>query len=828
MTALWPLAWRSIRAHPFRAALTALAVALGIAVVLGVQITLDGLNTQAGAAQQLAAGQSGLDVRVDAGSGLTLDQIRTVSRLDGVAQVSPLYEKRVVAGLAGTPLQGLTVTLVGLQDGTAALRPVVVVSGRLPHPGSTSEVAIDQALAGALTGGQNSIAVGDYIQIITSTGPDAFRVVGLTSGTSAGPAFTRSAVFADDSAMLGTFHLGLRSPLVALRLLPGASAATVAAEVHDALGQSVTTADPTGTNVGPLADLRPLLVLATLLSVIVGAGVTANSVALAALERRREIGLLRAAGASARQVFRLFATEAVVVAAMGIPLGVGAGIALGALLSIHYAPSDLPAAALSVGAGEVFAGIAAGFGAAVIGGLVPALLAGRLPVLEAIRFRPAAERQRVPFGIVVAAPLALIIGAICFASSSSGVVALGVALFLVGVGLALPLLVPPIARGLAMLASPLVPTAPTAAGGLVRSRNRTAITAAGLAVSIATAVAVSALVGGSLTESDAWVSSLFVGDTVITSPVTQRDVIAGKINSDPSVEQASPLRLFTEPIAGASAGIAAIDPNVYAKRGGLDVVTPDRGTALAALENGPDFLVPQQLATASNWHVGTQLPVATQNGAVFFTVAGIVSHSFPAGNGSESLIMADDLARSYFGTTAAGFDDLMVVSKGDLQAVQHMAATYGTQAVAVSDIEQSARDALQHSVGLLLALAVVAVVIAMLAVVNTLVVNARQRTRELALLRAVGLSRGQALRLVLSEAGLLALSATVIGLAAGCIVALPMLRASSSPQFTPLFTFPAATAIVLAVSVVLAAVLAAMAPARRAAAISVMSALRQD
>ena len=424
-----------------------------------------------------------------------------------------------------------------------------------------------------------------------------------------------------------------------------------------------------------------------------------TSVALAALERRREIGLLRAAGASARQVFRLFATEAVTVAAIGIPIGVGGGIGLGALLSIHYAPSDLPAPAFSVGAGAVIAGIVAGFGAAVIGALTPAFLAARVPVLDALRFRPAAERQRVPFAIVVLAPLAIAVGAICFASAGSGLVALGVALFLLGVGLALPVIVPPIARGLALLASPLLPTAPTAAGGLARSRNRTAVTAAGLAVSIAAAVAVSALVGGSLTESDAWVSSLFVGDTLITSPVTQRDVIAGKINDDPSVELATPLRLFTEPVAGASAGIAAIDPNVYSHRGGLDVITPDRDTAFAALENGPDLLVPQQLATASNWHVGTQLPVAAQNGVVFFSVAGIVSHSFPAGDGGESLIMADDLARTYFGNTAAGFDDLVVVSKGSLQAVQHVAATYGTQAVAVSDIEQSARDALQHSVG---------------------------------------------------------------------------------------------------------------------------------
>jgi len=294
------------------------------------------------------------------------------------------------------------------------------------------------------------------------------------------------------------------------------------------------------------------------------------------------------------------------------------------------------------------------------------------------------------------------------------------------------------------------------------------------------------------------------------------------------VQSATPLRLFSEPVAGVPVGIAAIDPNIYSDRGGLDVVTPDRTTAFSALENGPDVIAPQQLAGTSGWHVGTQLPVSTEKGLVYFTVAGIVSHSFPAGGGGESLIMADDLARSYFGSTAEGFDDLVVVSQGAPQSVQQVAAMYGTQAVAVSDIEQSARDALQHSVGLLLALAILSVTIAMLAVINTLVVNARQRTHELALLRAVGLSRGQALRLVMSEAGLLALSATLVGVAIGCIVALPMLRASSSPGFTPAFAFPAATAIVLAVAVVLAAMLAALAPARRAATASVLAALRQD
>ncbi|MBV8196188.1 MAG: ABC transporter permease [Candidatus Dormibacteraeota bacterium] len=828
MSGLWPLAWRSIRGHPLRSLLTAVAVALGIGAVLGVQITLDGLDAQAAAAQQLAAGDSGLDVRVDAGQGLTPDQVTALGRLPGVAQAVPLYEKRVVAGSAGQPLAGLTVTLVGLQDGSVALRPLTVASGRLPHRGSTSDIAIDENLAAALAGTGHSLRTGDRVQLVTSTGPDVFTIVGLTAGTGAGPAFTRSAVFVDDAAMLGTFKLGLHTPLVALRLLPNASSSGVAGAVHATFGQAVTTTDPTGVNTAPLGDVRPLLVLATLLSVIIGAGVTANSVALAALERRREIGLLRAAGASSRQVFRLFATEAVALAATGIPFGVGIGIGLGALLVSHYTPSDLPSPTVLVSARAVFAGIGAGFGAAVIGGLIPAVIAGRARVLDALRFRPLGERQQTPFAVTVLAPLAIAIGAICFAGTGGGVVALGVALFLVGVALLLPRVVPPLAQGIAAVITPLVPTAPTAAAGLVRARNRTSITAAGLVVSVGIAVAMSALVSGALTASDSWVSSLFVGDTVITSPVTQRDEVASAIEDSGSVAQASELRIFSEPVAGATVGIAGIDPSMFARDGGLDVVSPDRATALAALENGPDVLVPQQLASSSSWRIGMQLPVPAQSGVVYLTIAGIVAHSFPAGGGGESLIMADDVARTYFGSTAGGFDDLLVASRGSAQSLETVAATYGMQAVAVSDIEQSARDALQHSIGLLLALAILAVTIAMLAVVNTLVVNARQRTHELALLRAVGMSRAQALGLALSEAGILALAATLVGVAVGCIIALPILRAGSSLSFAPAFGFPGATAVVIVVAVVVAALLAALAPARRAAATSILFALRQD
>ncbi len=829
MSDLWLLAVRAIRARPLRSVLTASAVALGIAVVLAVQIAIQGLTVQAGEAQLQQAGASSLDVRVDSGTGLAPEQITTLTDLPGVAQAVPLYEKRVNAGPAGGSLQGATVTLVGLQDSSAALRSVSVVAGRLPLPGSTSEVAIDEGLSTTLTGGFGSpIKIGQKIQMITGTGPDLFQVVGFTSGTSGGPSFTRDAVFVDDAAMLGPFGLGLHTPLVALRFAPGATVTAVSAEVHAKFGSAVTTYDPRAGASAPLQDLQPLLILATVLSLIVGAGVTANSAALAAYERRREIGLLRAAGASSRQVFRLFAMEVATVAAAGVPVGIAAGLALGAIFNSSLSPADLAAPSLAPQVGQVLAATAAGLGAALIGGLLPLFAAARIPILDALRPHPIGEHQHAGVMIRTASPVLLLIAALCFLSSASGLVALGVVALLLGLVLALPLIAPLIISLIAMAIAPVVSGARPGAAHLIRARNRTAMTTAGLAIAVATAVGVSALSAGALTASDAWVSHLFAGNVLMTSPVTQDDQVEAAVETSPGVSRATPLRFLSETVAGASEGVAAIDPGAYSSLGGLDVISGDRAAALSALENGPSFLEPAGLAAAAGWALGSQLPVQTQKGVVYFTIVGVVSHSFPAGDGGESLVMADDLARAYFGPAADGFDDMVITTQGSDAPIDATAASYGMQAVQVSAIEADARDALQHSIGLVLAVAIISVIIAMLAVLNTLLVNVRQGTRELALLRAVGLGSRQAMRRVLTEAGLLAGAATLIGVAAGCLIAVPMLQASSTSTFAPGFIFPAETVVVLILVVVLSSVVATIGPARRAVRTSVLSALRHE
>ncbi len=190
--------------------------------------------------------------------------------------------------------------------------------------------------------------------------------------------------------------------------------------------------------------------------------------------------------------------------------------------------------------------------------------------------------------------------------------------------------------------------------------------------------------------------------------------------------------------------------------------------------------------------------------------------------------MDRNVAVHYFGDAAAGFDDLDVQTTGSDAVLMNTAASYGLSAVTVDDIRGSAESSLQHALGLLLAVAIVALVMSMIAVVNTLLVNIRQGSRELSMLRAVGLDRGGAQRLVLTEAAVLAASGAVLGVITGCAVVAGMLRAVATPGFAPSFAFPITAAIAVVSAVVGGSIIATVVPAVRAARTSIVAAIRQD
>ena len=830
---MWPILARTVRARPLRALLAAVAVAVAVATVLAVQVSLDALDRQAATLAGARAGRADLDVRAVAGRGLFAAEIQRLATVPGIARVAPLLEKRITATAGGADGPTVTVTLVGVDAGEVALRPVLLVGGRLPVDVASGrhEVALDTGVVDALSGAGHPVGVGSAVRLTTASGPDSFTVTGLTAGTAGGAALTRSTAFVTLQDASGPFALGLHTPLAALQLQPGTSVTAAAAAVHDALGADVVTSDPRAGVTAPLRPLRPLLTLIVVLSVLLGAGVSASTVAVATVERRRDIGLLRAAGASRRQVVTLLLTEAAGCAVLGALVGVAAGVLLGTAITHGFAGDGAPVPGTAPAPSAVLVAVLAGLAAALGGALGPATAASRVPVLTAVRRAAIGGRETTPRRLRVTAPLLTAgLAVALLAVDRAETAAAGAAALLLTVGLVTVSGGTALTTGLGRLLSPLAPRLPVAAAALARRRARAGLVIAGVAVAVATTTSVAALDSGAQDAGDHWVGHLFAGDAVVVSPATARDAVADQIATRAGLSVGR-LRFLAAVVDGQAVGICAVDVAPLQDRGGLDVVTGDRIAALDRLVRGPAVPVPRDLADRFGWTLGSTLALdpGTGGSAVAVTVAAIVDHAYPAGDGREGLVMDRTQAVRALGPTAAGFDALQVVDgaahSGTLTAI---ATGYGMQVTTVAVIRDAARASLGRTLGLLTGLSWAAVLLALLAVATTLATDIRLSTRDLALLRAVGLGRGAAIRLLLMEAGLLAVAGFCVGALTGMLVTLPLLRTAASPAFTPAVTVPVTTLAITAVAVLSAALLSAVLPARRAARATIVAAIRHE
>jgi len=817
---------QSLRHRPFRVVITATAVILGTAALLSSQIVLSRLVFNAQQSAQTRAGASDLDVRVGSGSDLTAAEVASIARVHGVAQAVPLYEKRVNALPSVTSTSGPVVSVVALHDQTVALRQVSIASGRLPANGSRNEVALDASVARALVTSGKPITVGSSIALQTATGPDQFQVVGLVTNIGGGPGFVTSAVIVSETAIHGAFALNIRTPLVALALDNGTSTDQVAAAVRHLLGSQVVAVDPRDSGTIGLGQVDTLVDFVAALAVLLGAAVVANSVAFSANERRSELALLRAAGASSASVAKLLIGEVTLIAIPSAIAGVGVGVLMGEVFS-QLAAGGLPAGEQPIGLAALVLAPGVGVIAALAGALIPAITAARANIMAGLRPMASTVRTTRPGLSVLLAPAAAALAILAFVQGGTLTVAFGAALLLAAAAGILPLIAPPTIRFAAILLSPISRDAGQAAANLANRRQRTALTQVGLVISTAVTVAIAAVSTSALQSSDAWVGQLFIGNTLVQSPVTEPEAVAASFASSKQINDVTALRILSLPIDEQTVGVAIVDPVAYERRGGLDVYTPSRHTAFASLQQPNNVLIPALLADGNGWGVGAKLSAQVANHTVSLTVTGVVAHGFPAGEDRETLIMGHDAAIAALGNQAQGFDDLELNASAPA-AADAAAGRYGLSATPLADIQDTARQAVDRPLGLLQSLTFVAVVIAMLATVNTLILNIRAGVRELALLRAVGLSKRRARALVLCEATLLSISGILMGVGVGALVAVPLLAVGSTVTFGLDYEFPALTALALVAFVIWLTLLVSTQPARRAASASIVSALRQE
>ena len=841
MRAVAALARRSLLARPLRAFLTVVGIALGTGVLVAGLILNGALDAAVDRSARDLLGRA--DVRVAAleEQGLSPETVAAIATVPGIATVAPVLERRTyplpdLATGAGTLPE--PVTVVGIERAAEpAIRERALAAGAQLATGDD-----DGALVSAGLAREDGLAVGSTITLLgdPSAEPVTLRVVGVLAATPGDPdPAGRSAVIALATAqrLFATNRVTAVDMLLVDQAGGPAAIAGIEARLASEPYTITTPADLVAALEAATGDIRAAIALVAAVALFGGAFLIFNTLSMTVAERARDVGLLRAAGMTRRQVILMVLVTAIHLGVAGVLLGLlaGVGLAVGAVAVLGggaVALDELP-----VPADALVLGAALGLLVTAAAAVEPALRAGDISPVAALRLRfdqGAALRARLRWLFLVFAAVGLV-GLFLWPGAAAGQAGLlrPLAAFslLLGVALASPVVAGPLGRLVGLIAAPFLPTEERLTrGSLDRDRSRTTLTVGALAVALAVFVALAGVAGSTRLASTAWLAEVVPGELLLTSirPVAADEAAPGEIAALPGVARVSPLGRFSVALDGVRADAAAVVGADLLADGRLRLAEGDRALALAALDAGGSAIVPRSVAEQRGIGVGSSLQLVSGTGVVELRVAGVAERTIP-GEAGEAILVGWSDATGRLGVLGAdafavGFDPGAAASARS--AVDATARIYALEPAMLDEAAGAIGASVDRRAALFTALAIVAVIVAALGIVNTLTMNVLERVRELALLRATGLTRRQAWRLVVLEAAILGLVGALLGSAAGLAAgaALVGLAGGSGVPFDP----PWAIAGVTLIGGVILAVLAALYPAHLAARVQIVRALSRD
>ncbi|MFD3583679.1 ABC transporter permease [Streptomyces sp. NPDC058683] len=850
MNASVRLSLSSLRAHRRRFAGTFLAVFLGVAFLAGTLVMGDTLR--ASFDSMFGEATSGTDAVVRGADAITTpgeaqgvrqpvpaSLVRTVEQVPGVAAAAPdIQGAGQLIGADGKPIGGKgPPTLAGNWITDPNLNSYRIAEGRAPA--RSGEVVVNRGAAK-----KGGLKIGDTT-VLRTPDPVKVTIVGLaTFGGEDGMAqVTFTGMTRADAEKYLTAKPGEAASIL-VRAGPGVGQKELVDRLTPVLPkgvEAITGQDSAQENTDMISS-QFLTVFTTLLLVFSGIALLVatfsihNTFAIVVAQRTRENALLRALGASRRQVTAATLTEASAVAVLASAAGVAGGIGIAAglqalfpAIGFPFPDGDLVVKALSM-ALPLAVGVVVCLGSA----LLPAVRVGRTAPLAALRETAVDSSGASGLRAVVGAGL----GALAVALTLTGVL-VSPSLWLAGLGALLALvsfvILGPVAATTAvrLLGGPLGRlrgvTGALARRNALRSPRRTAATASALMIGVAV-VSLFTVFGASLKATmDQTVSRSFAGDLAVSNPsfgaggsgLSPR--LAPVLQRLPEVDTAVGLGRGVAEVDGRGRALTVTDPVALAR-------TFDLGTVQGSLSRlGTDGIaVTRTEADRQHLHTGDTARLTFTDGKERdFTVRAVYGQS--------------ELAGDYVITRAAwaphriqDSDTLVAVTlrpgvsaATGRAAVTKAAARYGNPQVQTRDeYAQSSAGGIDMMLTLVYALLALAVLIALLGIANTLTLAIHERTRELGLLRAVGQTRRQLRAMVRWESVLVAAFGTAGGLGLGAFLGWVLVRASDGTSDTAFaFAVPPVRLAVVALVGVAAGALAALRPARRAARLDVLRAI---
>lgn len=806
------IAWRGLVARPLRTALTAAGIALGVAVVVATLIANQASAEAVERAARELYGAADLRVRAFAPEGFTPRTVAALRRLPGVIAAAPVSERRLTVSTEPGPEEAVfTMLVLGVDpEAEALIRPPNLVAGEPLSTDTAAEILVPASFAA-----DHGLAVGDGL-ILTGHEPDApaLRIVGLLPDTGFG-ALSQGAV-----AVLGrdTLDTAFSQPApvrsVDLDVTPGA-----AQQVEAALDASMTEPFVVETVADAQAQIGRaqggfvgLGFLFGIIALLVGAFLVANTMSMTLRERMREIGLLRAAGMTARQAMGLFGRQAAVIGLIGSVGGVLAGIVLAAvLIGFLRATRSVLVEGLPVSLPIVIVALLLGLGVTLAGALVPAIVAARVSPLEALRpSRQAGEAIGTRLRWLLGIEAVVLVVALVLYPADRGTLpilslVLGIVLLLGGAVLA-AILLDPLSR---IVGRPFElffgAQGMLGRANLGRDRSRSGLTVGALVIALATVVALGAIAGSARATADRWVDSILPGGFAIRAPLPlDIETFRGTFEAASGTRIASPIVELPLVLASGDepreVAVAGIDGTVFQDEGALIVTSGRRAAAFEALRVGGSVLVPESVARRDGIAVGDVLPLGEPGAEPMpFTVAGLVAYSLPGRTGDGALLISLTDARETLGATEAALWAMIpqpgISDAAYAESVALTAQGIAGEALTASQLAADLSRSLDRLVGLFDVLALIGVVVAALGIVNALAMGVIERLREIAILRAHGMTASGVQAMVVAEAAIMGavagLSAAFIGLvvawatvsagagdfAAGLVIPWPLLAA---------------------------------------------------
>jgi putative ABC transport system permease protein len=828
------LAWRTLASRPLRSLLTIAGIALGVAVLCASLTLGAALDAAVDRTVHDMVGRADLRVSAFLESGLSEAAVSTITTSEGVVDAAPIVEHKTFPTSSPGGQPSAAITVLGI-DPTSYLRlhDLPLADGTMLDRTDEPVALISQELAD-----EDGFALGSRLSILGAGGLTELRVVGILPGFGPVAGTGRTAIIPIDVAR-ATFDLTGASH-VDLELTPGA-ADTVTSHLAARMTEPYVLATPSDLAANLRASSTAFQGMAALVAAIVlfvGAFLIVNTLSMTVGERAREVGLLRAAGATRAQLSRFVFSGAL---ALGI-IGAGLGVLTGWLMAMLMAGAVSDATGLSAAvravdpAGALTAALV-GIGITVLAAIEPALAAAHISPIEALRARldlPRVRRGRlawIGFIFVVVAVLAMLAWPPVASASGAGR-ALAVYGVLLVATMLTPFVVRPLARVLGYPVSLVLRLeASLARGSLARDRGRTTLTLGALVIGLAMIVALGWSAQAARAAAFAWLEDVVPGDEVVTSirPIGPDEEVQEDLAAVPGVLRVTPIASFDIAFRGIRLDAAAVVGADFLADGRLTAIAGDRAAALEALDAGGSAILPAGLAERLGLAVGDTMHIPVDAArAIDLRVAAIVQRSMPGTSGEAILVGWHDATTS-LGVLGADAFAVRFLPGAEAQAAPGLRATAQSLALEANPIERiqgAVAEALARVFGVFDALALVAVLVAALGIVNTLTMGVLERVREIGVLRAIGMSRRQAMRMVVVEAAILGIVGVVLGAIAGLGAGAVLLQVGgglSNPGGLPLL--PIGVAAVL--GLVLPA-LAALYPARAAARVSIVEALHFD